>query len=256
MTRANPVYAGDMAYGKTKKEQVGGKSVFKNRADWGVIKDHHTPIIEREVFEEVNRSRGKSRGKARGEGRRHPLAGLAVCGCCMHCLQFREGRNPYFTCKNRYVTGQEACVDKVNAMFLEQAVLFRMESYLGERHSEAEAADSCQSASQEERAALQQKMEQAQRTYDRLRQEHRESYQSYVLGEQARFHSLRAQMKRQEEVLRELQGQIAKVDEQLRKVKTGAFTEEDTSLTLEMVGRYIDKIVVYGEMDIEIGWKE
>ncbi len=125
----NPVYAGDVPYGKTEKEQVGGRSVLRARDDWRVIRNHHAPIIAREDFEEVQKSRGKGQRKVKGEKRRHPLTGKVVCGRCKHNLRIREGLNPYFTCDNRNTTGLEGCVSKVNVMFLEQVVLFRLEEY-------------------------------------------------------------------------------------------------------------------------------
>lgn len=125
----NPVYTGDVEYGKTEREQVGGRNVLKARAEWKMIRNHHAPIITREDFEEVQKSRGKS-SKKKTEGSRHPLIGKAICGCCKRNLRIKEGLNPYFTCHNRYVTGLEGCASQVNVMFLEQAVLFRLEEYL------------------------------------------------------------------------------------------------------------------------------
>ncbi len=132
----NPVYAGDVEYGKTEREQVGGRNVLKAREQWKIIRNHHAPIIAREDFDEVQKSRGKIPGKTRKS--RHPLIGRTVCGCCKRNLRIKEGMNPYFTCHNRYVTGSEDCVSKVNVMFLEQAVLFRLEEYLGQQNLAAE----------------------------------------------------------------------------------------------------------------------
>ncbi len=102
---------------------------MRAREDWRMIRNHHAPIIAREDFEEVQKSRGKGQRKGKGEKRRHPLTGRVVCGCCKHNLRIREGLNPYFTCDNRNATGLEGCVSKVNVMFLEQVVLFRLEEY-------------------------------------------------------------------------------------------------------------------------------
>lgn len=132
----NPVYVGDVEYGKTEREQVGGCNVLKAKEEWKIIRNHHVHVIAREVFEEVQKSRGKNLRKERKN--RHPLVGRVVCGCCKHNLQIKEGCNPYFTCHNRYVNGLEGCVSKVNVMFLEQAVLFRLEEYLDEQIHKAE----------------------------------------------------------------------------------------------------------------------
>ncbi|MCH5266317.1 MAG: recombinase family protein [Lachnospiraceae bacterium] len=126
----NPVYAGDIAYGKTEREQVGGPNVLKEKKDWKIIRNHHAPIITREEFEEVRKSMGKSR-KQRETKKKHPLIGKVVCGCCKHNLRLREERrNPYFTCYHRYETGLDDCVRGVNAMFLEQVVLYRLQEYM------------------------------------------------------------------------------------------------------------------------------
>lgn len=53
----NPVYAGDMVYGKYDKVSVGGKPRLKPRKEWKVYRDHHPAIISREDFEKAQRTR-------------------------------------------------------------------------------------------------------------------------------------------------------------------------------------------------------
>lgn len=252
----NPVYVGDVEYGKTEKEQVGGRNVLKARTEWKIIRNHHAPIIAREDFEEVQKNRGKSRKKGKGQESRHPLLGRAVCGCCRHNLRVREGINPYFTCHNRYVTGLEGCISKVNAMFLEQVVLFRLEEYLEEQNLVAEVANRYKDDLKVKRDGLLQKLRQAESEYDRLRQEHYESYQLYSLGKQTEFHSLHAEMEKKQEVIQELQKQIYHMDEHICRAETEKFIMGgDVGLTSEMIEKYIDKIMIYNEEDIEIKWK-
>ncbi len=257
----NPVYAGDVQYGKTEKERVGGRNVLKERTDWKIIRNHHAPIIAREDFEEVQKSRGKSgKKKKRGENR-HPLAGRVICGCCKRNLQIREGRDLYFTCYHRYVTGLEGCVGKVNVTFLEQEVLFRLEEYqksklfLEEQKPAAETISRCKNDWKEKRDGLLRDMKQAEREYGRLKQRHYENYRLYSLGQQPEFYSLHAEMEKKKEAIQELQEQILKMDERIHKTELGHLIQEDGGLTSEMVERYIDKIVVYHEGDIEIKWK-
>lgn len=243
----NPVYAGDVEYGKTEKEQVGGRNVLKARAEWKIIKNHHAPIIAREDFEEVQKNRGKSRRK--GKGNRHPLVGRAVCGCCERNLQIRNGMNPYFTCRNRYVTGLEGCVKKVNVMFLEQAVLFRLQEHLENQNLAAETVSRQQEDLKGKRDGLLRDLRQAEKEYGRLKQKHYESYQSYSLGKQTEFHSFHAEMEKQQEVIQKLKKQIHQAESEK------FIMEEDVGLTSEMMERYIDKIMVYSEENFEIRWK-
>lgn len=251
----NPVYAGDVEYGKTEREQVGGRNVLKARAEWKVIRNHHAPIIAREDFEKVQESRGKSYDKMQKS--RHPLIGRAVCGCCRRNLSVKEGLNPYFTCHNRYVTGVEECVSKVNVVFLEQVVLFRLEEYLTQQNLAAEVSQKVQDDLAGKREELLRDLRQAEWEYGRLKRQRYESYRLYSQGEQKEFHSLHANMGEQQEVISDLQEQVIQIEEQLGRTESEKFApKEDVLLTSEVMERYIDSIVVFNEEEIEIRWKE
>lgn len=121
----NEAYAGAMVYGKYYKKEVGGSNHLRPRHAWRVMQDHHEPIVDREVFEAVQRKQGGSR--ARQTGKRHPLAGKLVCESCGRNLYLRKGANPYFCCPSLYDVPGDACVRKANAMFLEQYVLYEIQ---------------------------------------------------------------------------------------------------------------------------------
>lgn len=121
----NEIYIGNIVQKKYTKDFVGGKNYIAPREEWITSDNHHEPIIEKEVFDKVQEGRGKKRTpKHRAT---HPLTGKLLCGNCKKNLQYRRGQNPYFTCPNRYLHTAEHCVDKVNAMFLEQYVLYKMQ---------------------------------------------------------------------------------------------------------------------------------
>ena len=250
----NPVYAGDVEYGKTEKEQVGGRSVMKARAEWKIIRNHHAPIIDREDFEEVQKSRGKGQGKGTGK-KRHPLIGKAVCGCCKRNLQIKGEQNPYFNCPNRYVTGLEDCVSKVSVTFLEQAVLLRLKEFQESKCSQkkqnlaAEFSQRYQNDLNAKRDKLLRDLRRAEREYERLRQGHCENYRLYSLGEQTEFHSLHAEMEKQQRVIRDLKEQVIWMEQQIGEAEPDIFVSE-------VMERYIDQIVVYNEERIEIRWNE
>lgn len=257
----NRVYAGDVEYGKTERKQVGGCNVLKAREEWKVIRNHHAPIITRQDFEEVQKSRGKSHRKRKAENR-HPLIGKVICGCCKCNLSLREGLNPYFNCHNRYVNGLEGCVSKVNVMFLEQVVLLRLEEYkeskaFPKKHNlTAEVSQRVKDDLKVKRDGLRRRLRQAEREYGRLEKEHYENYQLYSMGKQKEFKSLRAEMEKQQEVARNLHEQAIQVEEQLARTETGKFVpNEDTLLASDIMEKYIDKILVYNEEEIEIRWK-
>ena len=227
----NPVYIGDVEYGKTEKEQVGGRNVLKAKADWKVVRNHHAPIITREVFWEVQKNRGRSSRKERGKNK-HLLAGKLACSCCKHKLRFKEGLSPYFTCYNRYTASLEGCVIKADAASLEHIVLLR----LG--------------------ASLIQEIKRAKQEYERMEQVNFENYRLYSLGEQEKFYSSHAEIGKQQEVIQKLQKQITQMDKQIcMNQEKGFILGGNAELTSEIIGQHIDIIIVSNNGKIEIRWK-
>jgi len=249
----NPVYVGDVEYGKTEREQAGGRNVLKAKKDWKKIKNHHVPIIAREDFDKVQENRNRSSKKEKRKGSRHPLAGKVVCGCCKRKLRLKEGKNPYFTCYNRYVTGLEDCVHKIDAVFLTQEVVSCLEKYLDERNLLTELVDKYEKDLENKRSNLLKNIVQEEREYSRVKKKHCESYQLYSLGEQAEFYSFQAEIEKKQETIKELQEQIVQVDHQIRRVKSEEFTlREDADLASMMIEQYIKEIVVNEDNEKEV----
>lgn len=117
----NDFYVGDVVYGKYEKDAVGGKNHLKPKSEWKITHYHHEPIIEREIFEEVQRTRGISQPYQQRKA--HMLTGKILCGECGRALCYRNANNPYFYCKNRYTTGNENCLRKGSRFPLEQMLI-------------------------------------------------------------------------------------------------------------------------------------
>ncbi len=127
----NEVYIGNIVQKKSVREYGGGKNRPIPREKWLVAYNHHEPIIDKETFEKVQEKRGKRRKPQHNP--RHPLTGKLVCGCCKKNLQYRRGLNPYFFCGQRYSNAMKNCARRVNAMFMEQYVLFMMQGRMESR---------------------------------------------------------------------------------------------------------------------------
>lgn len=85
---ANPVYAGHMAQGKTKKSLCGGMPVTTvSRGDWIVVKNTHEPLVSQEVFDRIQEIAGERHQKSasiRGKYRttENIFKGILVCADC------------------------------------------------------------------------------------------------------------------------------------------------------------------------------
>ena len=107
----NPVYVGEMVWNRhclAKFVKIeGGKAVrldaspprsgpraWRNDpSEWIRIKDHHEPIVSRELFERANRileERGKQQGGQRVVRARYPLSGILFCGRCGYAMGGRS----------------------------------------------------------------------------------------------------------------------------------------------------------------------
>ena len=133
----NEIYIGNMVQGKHKKiSYKSEKTIWLPKSQWIVVENTHEAIIEREMFETVQRMM-QERTRSGEKGTIHPLAKKVVCGCCGSCME-QTGRQPradgtqrrYVRCRMHQrapeVCGNKTCTD-MNA--LENAVLERIRAY-------------------------------------------------------------------------------------------------------------------------------
>ena len=131
------LYIGNMVQGKHKKiSYKSEKTIWLPKSQWIVVENTHEAIIEREMFETVQRMM-QERTRSGEKGTIHPLAKKVVCGCCGSCME-QTGRQPradgtqrrYVRCRMHQrapeVCGNKTCTD-MDA--LENAVLERIRAY-------------------------------------------------------------------------------------------------------------------------------
>lgn len=250
----NEIYTGSIVQKKYKKDFVGGKNHIKPREEWMTSYSHHEPIIGREVFEEVQKGRGKKRNPQ--HTKTHPLTGKLVCGCCKRNLCYRAGCNPYFFCPYRCLNAMEHCVEKVNAMFLEQYILCKMQEKLQadggiERLCEEEVSRLAKAIKdqKDKRSSLSAKIQ-------KIKQQNFEAYQDYASGKTDSFHSGEARVKSMEDELISLNREIQNMEAAYRNMEGKCTQSWFAVLSKEMTERYVEQILVYAEGHIEISWKE
>lgn len=124
-------YCGDILNFKTYSKSYKNKKRIKNdKENWVVFKDVHEPIIERSVWELIQKQREqKSRRRTNSTGERNMFSGLLVCADCGSnlCYHFNQ-RNPsiqYFNCSGYNRGKRKICTSThyIRVDFLEKVVL-------------------------------------------------------------------------------------------------------------------------------------
>lgn len=260
----NQAYAGDIIYGKTEKAEVGGRNRLKPRSQWKVCRDHHAPIIERQIFEMVQESRGKKKRGSTGKTT-HPLTGKLVCGCCGRNLCIRKGAQTYFTCPCLYVGGQAGCVRKADALCLEQSILQSMQAYVLRAAGEEALRNRYRKALKEELEECDRKIQEAHREETVLKKRKAEAYEAYAAGnmDAAAYQAVSAGTLEREKALKEELAEAGKRTAVLREKAEGSQRMEAVmsglglgQLTGQNVSELIDEVAVYSDQSLEIHWRE
>ena len=122
-------YCGDVINFKTYSKSYKNKKRLKNDPDnWAIFKDVHDPIIDREIWNRVQKKRGKIRKRTRSNGEKSMFSGLLICADCRGNLNFHLNQQnhaiQYFNCANNN-RSLKTCTQThyIRVDFLEQVVL-------------------------------------------------------------------------------------------------------------------------------------
>lgn len=259
----NPVYTGDIVYGKYEKERVGGKVRLKPRREWRIIHDHHAGIVDRTVWEAQNAKMKKRTGKLMRRNSECLLLGILICGSCGRNLRYRPGSNPYYYCCHCYKDKSRPCVERVAARELEKQVLQCLEAHLlvsGELEAGIrEYETGIQRKVQEQK----QQIEQLEREYSRWEQESMREYQQYAEGRRQTFANTekRKKMRELEEKQRLLEKEITaytfvqeRIGENMNwSIETPIWYQE---LLRELLPRHIRRIIIRNQQQSAVKGEE
>lgn len=258
----NHFYAGDVVYGKYKKDTVGGKNHLKPRSEWKITYNHHEPIIQREIFEAVQQTRGTS--KPYQPQKAHILVGKVVCEECGKTLRYRKAKNPYFYCNERYTTDNEKCASQVNVFFLEQILLYALQKEI-RRQMELEEVWSQYGEVQKKKYHVKMtKLQKAKKDLDAVGKEQITLYERYGKREISReeYGEFREKLEKKEDAIK---SEIQKQEITLEKMETEIFMNLPEShiiwkeckineLNQEVADTFIKKVNVWDEQHMEIIW--
>ena len=258
----NDFYAGDVVYGKYEKDAVGGKNHLKPKSEWKITYHHHEPIIEREIFEEVQRTRGIS--KPYQPRKAHMLTGKVLCGECGRALCYRNAKHPYFYCKDRYATGNENCLKKVNIFLLEQMLVSVLQKEICRQIELKEVWKLYQEVQKRQYDAKMAKLRKARKNLEITGKEQIILYERYKKKEilKEEYLACKEKVQKKEDAIKsEIQRQKMLLVEMEAEKHTGLPDADKIwkackvyELNQETVDSFIRKVKVWDERHVEIIW--
>ncbi|MDE5780231.1 MAG: recombinase family protein [Lachnospiraceae bacterium] len=129
----NETYIGHMVYGKTEQTAVGsGKKILKPKEEWKVFKNHHEAIVDKEIFDAVQKKFNKVKNNIR-KNIQYPLKGKLFCRYCKRTLKVMRlaEEKLSFYCASGKICSDAECISKtINNEELEGVVLSELKNQL------------------------------------------------------------------------------------------------------------------------------
>lgn len=129
----NESYIGNMVYNKSFKREIGEHRVsLKPREDWKVFENHHLPIIEKEIFNEVQKKFLEKKNIVRTPVI-YSLKGKVYCKYCKRKLNVmkQKGNQLFFYCQKQKLNSDNECiVDSFSNKVLEKIVLEELKKHI------------------------------------------------------------------------------------------------------------------------------
>lgn len=257
----NPVYVGDMIYNKYEKNGVGGKNHLKPRSEWKVCKDQHAAIVSRDDFDVIQKMRNQTGSKRKKDmEERHPLQGKVFCGGCGRAMTLRKrSLNPYFYCNQRYAYADvDYCVRNMNLMFLEQYVLYQIDSELLRQGKAEKVKREKEKDTLEKLDILAKERVKLDRKKTVLHRKRLDEYEKAVFGRESKFQTKNTAVQDVDGEIARIDGEIARLEKEIRRRQEGTadFRKQGngTELDKDLADALIRKIIVYDEEHIEMEW--
>jgi len=264
-------YLGHTLNFKTRKHFKDKKSHYVDESQWTVFEHTHEPIIDQELFDNVQRIRGGIKRRPDGWGYVHPLSGLVFCADCggkMYAHRVTNGKDlPQYICGN-YAKGSAVirsgivCESghRVKAATLMELVRDTLKDIAGYAKTDKAAfiksVQEMLAAQQTDEVKIQRKRLAACRKRDaELETLFKKIYEDYALGKlpDKRYESLTNDYGQEQGALEkeidELQALVERYEDGSGRAKhfielVNRYTDF-TELTVPMINEFVNKIVVH-----------
>ena len=117
-------YTGVYIAGVSGVPEIGCRSTkLKDRSKWFIIPDHHTAIIEQDLYDKAHAAWQDHPVRKKCKTQDYLLKGKAICGCCKHTLSYAPLKRPYYFCRFSKADEKMDCNGlRIAASSLEQTV--------------------------------------------------------------------------------------------------------------------------------------
>ena len=256
------VYLGRLLWNRTKcGMDTGKKIVAQERENWIIVDNHHEPLVSQELFDKASCRVSHDGVKGKRMKRRNSFF---ICGHCGKVMQLRvKSRNRYY-CNSRTQQRENAC-QKANIWQedLENAVLCQVRNMANVMMEQRTARKD--SGRDERKAVLEKLIADSEREMQQWKNTKLSLYEQYKAGSLSREEYI-GKIERGKKRLEELEGIKNNALEELERLRsisdeTGicdADLQEISALDnfeLDRLRLLIEKVIVYGEDEIEIVWK-
>lgn len=246
----NDFYMGNYVYGKTKRDEVGGKNRLNPKEEWKVYPNHHEGIVSKEMFELVQKNRYKN-GSKKEMTPQSSLTGILVCSHCKKNLRYRKGKKPYYECPRRYETNETGCYNKMDAVVLEEQIWREFRNYLIRTGKLEELLKKTDCEMKQMREGIIKEIEFEKRECVRMETQNYENYRRYLSGQFPEFQSLSEALSKKRDAIKEKQLQLERSNQQMDKDNTAELIKKR-----DLIMDYVDRIMVHSDTGFTFVYKE
>jgi hypothetical protein len=253
-------FTGMYIIGKRTVAEVGSKKILrKDESEWVKIPNHHSAIIDKALYDEVQLKIGRFNAPKR-KSHVYPLKSKVVCGCCEHVMSRAGTRNNFF-CRHSSIDKSYKCHGlKINESELER-LLFGIISKQAEVLLNKGDRTACNGTLElhslkksEYDSLIQSTHERKRRLYEQFVSE--EVTESEYKEAKARIDTELSNLKRiKSSVLSDIQESQTRKEEIEKNIQAAVEIKKAASLTKPLSDMLIDKVIVFPDNRVEVVWR-
>lgn len=267
---ADEVYVGDMVQGKTRS--VKRKQVPTDPADWIVIRDTHEPLVSRELFQKAQNVRAQAAQKyAKTEKLSFSpniFKGRIFCGHCGKSLHRQRSHDRYFfRCISNDRIRKGSCPGDIRVLPEDELISVILD--IIQKQASIIINNGCWSKRNgkvaEQSAAIGKEIARLQQETERDRKYLISLYEHFVSGVLSKTEytelktgyeqKIKAATSRSQQLLEQNRSLERDLNDYIELSDRLASLKGDITLTGDLIGRLVERIVVYDEQNISVHFK-